>query len=123
MLLIKLDENIPVDAADIVRAAGHDCHTIYDEALAGASDSTVAAACAQENRVLITLDLDFSDVRAYPPGTHPGIVVLRPRAPDRDSTLALLERVLSLLITEAVHGCLWIAETDRVRIRAPQDAG
>ena len=123
MLRVKLDENVPVEAAALVRAAGFDCHTVYDEALAGAPDPDVAAACAREGRILVTLDLDFSDVRAYPPGTHPGIIVLRPRAPDRDSALALLERVLPLFATEPVVGCLWVVDTERVRVRAPRTAG
>ena len=119
-LRCKLDENMPVDAAPLLRAAGHACHTVYDEALAGAPDPAVAAACGAEGRVLLTLDLDFSDVRAYPPGTHPGIVVLRPRSPDRDSVLALVRRLLPLLAAEPVAGCLWVADPERVRIRGPR---
>lgn len=118
VLRLKLDENVPVDAAELVRAAGCDCHTVYDEALAGAPDLDVAAACSREDRVLVTMDLDFSDVRAYPPGTHPGIVVLRPRTPDRDSILGLLRRVLPLLLSQAITGSLWIVDGERVRIRA-----
>ena len=123
MLRFKLDENVPVDAALVLREAGYNCHTVYDEALAGAPDPNVAAACAREGRVLATLDLDFSDVRAYPPGTHPDIVVLRPRTPDRDSTLALLRRVLPLFTSEPVARCLWIVDSERLRVRAPRDAG
>lgn len=118
-LRFKIDENVPVDGAELLAAAGHDCHSVYDEALAGAPDPDVAAACAREERVLITLDLDFSDVRAYVPGTHPGIVVLRPRTPDREATLALLARVIALLAREPIAGCLWIVDAERVRIRAP----
>lgn len=118
----KVDENVPVEAASLVRGAGYDCHTVYDERLAGAPDPDVAAACRAEARVLITLDLDFGDVRAYPPGTHPGIVVLRPRAPDRDSTLALLRRVLRLCESEDVGGALWIVDAERVRVRPPRGA-
>jgi predicted nuclease of predicted toxin-antitoxin system len=122
-LRFKLDENIPVDAAPLLHAAGYDCHTVYDEQLAGAPDPDVAAVCRTEGRVLITLDLDFSDVRAYAPGTHAGIIVLRPRTPDRDSTLALIERALSLFASEALTGCLWVVDAERVRVRSPRAAG
>lgn len=119
-LRVKLDENMPVDAAPLFRAAGHACDTVYNEGLAGAPDPAVAAACGAEGRVLVTLDLDFGDVRTYPPGTHPGIVVLRPRSPDRDSVLALVRRVLPLLATEPVAGCLWVVDPERGRIRGPR---
>jgi len=57
---------------------GHDAHTVADEQLSGASDQTLLQACRTEGKNLITLDLDFSDIRAYAPGTDPGIWVLRP---------------------------------------------
>jgi predicted nuclease of predicted toxin-antitoxin system len=33
--------------------------------------------CTHEGRILLTLDLDFSDIRAYLPEEFPGILVLR----------------------------------------------
>jgi uncharacterized protein DUF5615 len=63
----KLDENVPIEAAELLRAAGWNCETVYDEGLAGADDPEVGAACQAEARVLFTLDLDFADIRAYPP--------------------------------------------------------
>lgn len=122
-LRFKIDENVPIEAAGLVTQAGFDCHTVYDERLAGAPDPDVAAACSAEDRVLITQDLDFSDVRAYPPGTHPGIIVLRPPMPDRESMLALLRRALPLFTIERLSGCLWVVDADRIRVRAPRDTG
>ena len=37
-------------------------------------DPTVLAAATAENRLRITLDRGFGDVRAYPPRSHSGIV-------------------------------------------------
>ena len=34
----------------------------------------------REGRILITQDLDFSDIRKFQPGTHYGIVVVRLQA-------------------------------------------
>ena len=75
---IKLDENIPGGAADVLHARQRDFDTVVDEALGGQSDPTVPEAAGIEGRIMITLDRGFGDVRAYPPGTHPGIIVLRP---------------------------------------------
>ncbi len=55
----KLDENLPVEAAELLRAAGWNCDTVQDEGLAGAEDARVAAACQADARVLFTLDLDL----------------------------------------------------------------
>ena len=68
----KLDENLPYRAARTSAEAGHDAETVYDEDLAGQPDEVVLAATISENRVFVTLDLDFYDLRAYPIGTHSG---------------------------------------------------
>jgi hypothetical protein len=73
----KLDENVPVEAVELLRAAGWQCDTVHDEGLAGAEDPKVAAACQAGARVLFTLDLDFADIRAYPPRDYVGIVAMR----------------------------------------------
>ena len=79
----KLDENVPIEAAELLRAADWECDTVYDEGLAGADDPDVAAACRTDARVLFTLGLDFADIRTYPPDEYVGIVVLRPAEPSR----------------------------------------
>jgi predicted nuclease of predicted toxin-antitoxin system len=48
----KLDENLPVEAAELLRTAGWECDTVHAEGLAGTDDSKVAAACQAEARVL-----------------------------------------------------------------------
>ena len=62
-----------------------------------AQDPEVGRRCQAEDRVLFTLDMDFGDIRAYPPGEYVGIVVFRPVKPSRDSVLALLRQLIPLL--------------------------
>ena len=75
----KTDENLPVEVAEALRDAGFDALTIHDQKMVGDSDPQVASVCQNEKRALVTLDLDFSDIRTYPPDQYPGIIVLRPR--------------------------------------------
>ena len=113
----KLDESLPSEAADTLRAAGWECHTVHDERLAGANDEQLASLCRSEARVLFTLDLDFADIRAYPPAEYAGIVVLRPSRPDREAVLSLLARALPVLSGEWADHQLWIVEPSRIRTR------
>jgi predicted nuclease of predicted toxin-antitoxin system len=113
----KLDENLPVEAAELLRTAGWECDLVYDEGLAGADDPEVAAACQAGARVLFTLDLDFADIRAYPPSDYVGIVVLRPTEPSRRQALELITRLLPVLSAEWTEHRLWIVEPTRVRVR------
>ena len=117
----KLDENLPVEAVELFRAAGWSCDTVNDEGLAGADDPTVGAACQAEARVLFTLDLDFADIRAYPPNMYVGIVVFRPAEPSRRQVLHLVARVLPVLAAEWADHHLWIVEPGRVRVRGANE--
>ena len=63
----KIDENLPVEVAELLRQAGYDVTTVLDQDLGGSSDADLATICQKERRVFITLDIDFGDIRAYPP--------------------------------------------------------
>ena len=67
--------------------------------------------------MLVTLDLDFSDLRAYPIGTHCGIVVLRPLDDSRAATHATLTTLLSAGELDGLRGALAIVTHDLIRIR------
>ena len=113
----KTDENLPVEAAGILRDAGHDALTIHDQRMVGDLDKEIAAGCRSEQRVIVTLDLDFADIRTYPPGDYHGIVVLRPRIQAKPNVLALTAKLLALLDTEPLVGNLWMLQVNGLRIR------
>jgi len=70
---LKLDENLPIQLRLLIEESGHDALTVLDQEIGGAKDAELASLCIAEERVLITLDTDFADIRMYPPGNHPGI--------------------------------------------------
>jgi predicted nuclease of predicted toxin-antitoxin system len=113
----KVDENLHPDAADLLRSAGHDAMTVYDQGLRGHTDEDIATICQREQRAIVTLDLDFSNIRQYPPEDYPGIIVLRLEKKSRPFVLNALTQILPLLATEPLAGHLWIVEEQRVRIR------
>jgi predicted nuclease of predicted toxin-antitoxin system len=113
----KLDGNLPREACALLAGAGHDARRVHDERLVGHPDSTILDICLNEHRVLVTLDLDFADVRQYPPSTHRGIWVLRPEAQSIEKTPSVLRGALALVGVERIANRLWVAETGRVRIR------
>lgn len=78
---IKLDENLPLALQSGLGDLDHDVHSVFDGNLAGEPDDKIWHACAVEERFLITQDLDFSDARKYPPGTHAGIMILPQSSP------------------------------------------
>lgn len=116
-LRFKLDENIPGAVVVLLREAGHDVRTVLEQGLGGRPDDEVSRVCRDESLVLVTLDLDFGDVRTYPPADHAGIWVLRPEAQSVDAMLDLVRRALTLTANEQVPRRLWVIEPGRVRIK------
>ncbi|MBE0548942.1 MAG: DUF5615 family PIN-like protein [Rubrivivax sp.] len=116
-LRFKLDENIPRRVEPALRDLGHDVETALSEGLAGAPDPDLLAVCKAEDRVLVTLDLDFADIRGYPPGSHRGVWVLRPANQAFASVLNLALAGVRLAAVERTTGQLWVIDENRVRIR------
>ncbi len=114
---VKLDENLPVQFRSLFTESGHDAATVVDEGLGGAPDTDVAAACLGEERVLLTQDLDFSDIRTYPPAEYYGIVVFRLSSGSRDALLEVGPVLIERLEEASPRGQLWIVEGSRIRIR------
>lgn len=113
----KLDENLPREAAKLFAKAGHQAITVIEQGLAGAADEAVYAACLQEKRALVTLDVGFADIRRYPPKEQSGIIVLHPRSQDRKRITGAIENMIRTLTMEPIDGHLWVVEETRIRIR------
>ena len=113
----KIDQNLPIEAADLLTAANHDAMTVYQQSLGGASDQRIVDVCKNEDRILITADLDLSDIRHYPPAQTPGYMVLRLPRQSKQALLDLLVKAIPMLAARSINGQLWIVEPDRLRIR------
>jgi predicted nuclease of predicted toxin-antitoxin system len=116
----KLDENLPVDLARVLSGLGHEVDTVPQEALTGRPDSVVWACTQEAERILITQDLDFSDIRRYAPGTHNGILLVRLVNPSRRE---LVDRVGSLFLNEPIEewqGSVVVITDRKLRVLRPQ---
>jgi hypothetical protein len=113
----KLDENLPIELLDDLRTAGHEADGLRDEGLIGAPDDAVLDLTRRENRVLLTLDKGIADIRAYPPQAHAGIVLFRPPAAGRGSTLLFVRRHLASLFERDLTGRLLVITEHGLRLR------
>ena len=117
-MLFKIDENLPVEVAELLRDSGHDALTVLDQQLGGQPDRTIGGILRDEKRALMTLDLDFADIRAFPPGEYAGLILFRLPVQDKHSILSLVKRVIPLLSREPLVGTLWIVDPTAIRIRS-----
>jgi predicted nuclease of predicted toxin-antitoxin system len=114
-----VDANMPRSTLDVLARLGHDAEFARDSGLANASDSQIAARAHASTAAILTRDVDFADVRHYPPADYQGIVVLRlPDDATAQSIVNLLERFLKQTeLSRQLPGHLVILEPDRVRFR------
>ena len=115
---IKLDENMPLALAELLRFHGHDVSTVPEEHLSGAEDSVIVERATKEDRLLITFDLDFGDIRSYPIATHSGVVIFRLKDQRWAVLKNLVERLLASGQIDRLGPGLAIVDEDRIRIRS-----
>jgi predicted nuclease of predicted toxin-antitoxin system len=117
---IKLDENISRHLKLVVNQKGHEAITVEDEGLLGKTDVEVGAVAKSEDRMLFTLDVEFSNLRKFPPGSHPGIVLFRPQSMGPLSVNRFITQFLEKADLASLYGCVVIVDPTRIRIRSPR---
>jgi hypothetical protein len=117
---LKLDENLDARLTSVLRRAGHEVSTVREQGLAGVDDQALYVHCRFESRILVTLDLDFSNVLRYPPETSGGIVVFRGPDDLLPTLRTLTETMIGALAKASPAGQLWIVEPGRVRVHEPR---
>lgn len=116
-LLIKVDEDLPEEIADILNAAGHDAVTVRSQGWSGIPDAELWLRIQAENRWLVTADKEFGDIRKFVPAPGAGIVLIRAEVESRRQYLALATALLRSFPIETAAGCLVVVTPRGVRVR------
>lgn len=114
---VKIDENLGKTARNYLIENGFDVQSVQDENLCGTTDENLFNYSKKDQRCLITLDKDFSDIIRFNPENSYGIVVLRIQ--DRisvDTILKMLKNFIEYSKKESPQNNLWIVEPNRIRI-------
>jgi hypothetical protein len=119
---LKLDENIGRRGVEMLVRAGHDVATVFGQGVSGITDEGLFRLCQEEDRCLVTLDLDFANPLRFRPAESAGIAVLRlPRRLTLDDLLDGLRTFIVGLSREDIIGKLWIIQKGRIRAYQPDD--
>lgn len=113
----KIDENLPTEISRLLQDEGYDAMTVHDQQLAGEPDPLIASVCQEEERVIVTLDVGFADIRQYPPAEYFGIIVFRLKKQDKGSIINAFLPILPHLRSESLIHKLWIVDEKKIRVR------
>lgn len=114
---VKVDEDLPVAVGGLIRQKGHEAKTAREQGMAGWKDPELWPAVQEKGELLITGDKGFADIRHYPPGSHHGVVLLRP---DEDGIRPLLELAHRLFADgplERFTGTITVVTSRGIRVR------
>ena len=114
---IKVDEDLPKKVVEILKRNGYDAISVLDQGMGGWKDPALWQAVQFEARFLITADKGFGDIRQYAPGTHHGVLLLRPDQDGIRPVVELLARVLRAYDLTALSGAVTVVTPRSIRIR------
>jgi predicted nuclease of predicted toxin-antitoxin system len=114
---IKVDEDLPMLVAQSLQDRGYEAISVVEQGMGGWKDPALWQAIEAEQRFLVTADKGFADIRVYPPGTHAGVLLLRPDEDGIRPTLELLEQVLASFDLTVLAGTVTVATPRGIRIR------
>ena len=118
----KLDENFGSRSHELFVQYGHDVETVKTQKLQGCTDEILYNVCCSEQRCLVTLDKDFSDIIRFSPKNSGGIVIVRPSI---NPSIFLLKKLIASFLEELKNNTvakqLWIVEPGRIRIHENDD--
>lgn len=96
---------------------GHDIVTVHDFALNGHEDTEILATATAQRRVLLTIDLDFGNIRHYPPEYHAGVIILRVRHSTVEQVHTILVQFLQTTPQTTIENTLIVIDHNKVRLR------
>lgn len=114
-----VDASLPRDTASLIMAAGYHAIDVRAIGMGTAPDQEIAFYAQANGLCIITRDLDFSNIREYPPEQRSGVVVIR--APEDAGRVFVLNLVSKFLqkteILERLPGRLAIVSVSRIRLK------
>jgi len=114
---ILADENLQEPTLRFLRELGHDVHGANEAGLKSAPDTAVFRQAQQEQRVVLTYNGDFADIRDLAGKDHHGVIRLRIENQRVGYAHPLLKEALEKLQDTNLHNTLVTVMDDRLRIR------
>jgi len=112
------DENVYTQMVEAIRSFSHDVLDIKEQEMFGTEDEDIVQMAKEAERIIVTLDKDFSNILSYPPSQYQGIIVLRLSRLTISGATERLVEFLKTLTEDKIRGKLAIVEPSRVRYRS-----
>lgn len=115
---LLVDENLSVRIVNRLEDAEHDAVHVIAVGLGNSDDEVILRSAADNQRVVVTADADFSTILALQGMSQPSVLMLRSSdhlAPDQQADLILL--ALGRVGEELERGAIASVAAERIRVR------
>ena len=111
------DMGVPASVVTELRRMGHEAVHLREQDLQRLQDEEVLQKTIAENRILLTFDLDFSEIVALSGNQRVGVVLFRLRNTRADHVMERLEKILAESSDALEQGAVVTVEEHRHRVR------
>lgn len=111
------DMGISQSTVNWLRVKGYDAIHLRDERLHKINDKEIIEKALEENRIILTCDLDFADLMAASAGISPSVIIFRLENEKPENVDRRLEQVLDDSLGMLEKGAIISVEETRHRVR------
>ena len=116
-LRFLVDMNLPAETVTNLRQHGWDVFRVSQVLPMDAQDSEILEFARQQNRVIITQDLDFSSLLALGGYEKPSLITFRLSVPDSETITRKLLDIMPHIEDRLAEGCAVTIDDRRARVR------
>ena len=118
MIKFFLDVNIPYAALEVFKEFHLEALHARDVGLSRSDDQEIMEYAIKNKCILITKDMEFANIKLFPPMRHHGMIIMRlPSFFKASQCNEVLKRFLSAVNKEDLEKFLAIVKVGRYRIR------
>ena len=103
---VLLDQGLPRDAAEHLRAAGVDCTHVGEVGMSGSSDTDILEYARAATQIVVTLDADFHAILVVSGMSAPSVIRIRLEGLKGPAIAAIIREVLVAYAPDLAVGCM-----------------
>lgn len=112
-----IDEDCPLSLENLLNGKGYDTIHVKTSGLSGTKDPELFVFAQKEQRIIISRDLGWVNIKTYPPNTHCGLVVLRfPFEATAIEIRQVLEKFIDSVDMLEIVGATVIVDKNKFRV-------
>jgi len=111
------DAHISARTVQFLRSQGHDVIPVSERLPPNATDGKILASARQHNRVILTQDLDFSELLALSGASRPSVISLRLSSSKIELVNSVPAKVLPQIASDVEKGAIVSVGDRTARVR------